>query len=177
MIFYERKIKGLYVIEQELKSDQRGYFSRNFCFEEFFKATGVEFNIKQINQSWNKKVGTLRGMHMQIPPKSEDKIIQCLYGKVFDVAVDLRKGSKTYGQWVGEELSADNKKMFLIPKGFAHGLLTLTENCLMQYFLSEFYSPEYEKGFSWNDPYINIKWPIEPKIMSEKDKKWPYINK
>ncbi len=175
MIFHKNKIEGLYTIEQDLKSDERGYFVRNFCYKEILKATGVEFNIKQINQSLSKKQGTLRGVHFQIYPKAENKIVQCLAGKIFDVALDLREGSATYGQWVGEELSAENKKLFFIPKGFAHGFISLADNCLIQYYLSEFYSPEYERGIRWDDAYFGIKWPVKPLVISEKDKNWPLI--
>jgi dTDP-4-dehydrorhamnose 3,5-epimerase len=112
-------------------------------------------------------------MHFQKEPKAEDKLIQCLNGAIYDVAVDLRKNSPTYGRWEAVELSEENKKMFLIPKGFAHGVQTLTDNCRMQYFVSEFYSPEYESGVRWNDPLFNVKWPLAPTVISEKDKNWP----
>lgn len=175
MIFHRDKIDGLYIIDQELRTDERGYFSRNFCYDEILKATGIKFNIKQINQSLSKEKGILRGMHFQIEPKAETKIVQCLSGRIFDVAVDIRKESSTYGQWVATELSNENKKLFFIPKGFAHGFMTLTENCLMQYYLSEFYAPDCERGLRWDDPFLNIEWPMKPKLLSEKDKNWPLI--
>ena len=114
-------------------------------------------------------------MHFQKLPKAEDKIVQCIKGSVYDVVVDLRKDSLTYGHWVAEELSEENKKMFLIPKGFAHGFQTLTDNCELLYFISEFYSPGYATGVCWNDPFLNIKWPIENHVLSEKDKNWPLM--
>jgi dTDP-4-dehydrorhamnose 3,5-epimerase len=172
MIFKKTKIKGLYIIEPELKSDERGYFARIFCKKEF-KKIGFDFKIVQVNRSLTKKRGTIRGLHFQKPPKSEDKIVVCLKGKIFDVALDLRKNSPTFGKWVGVELSEENKKMFLIPKGFAHGFQTLTDNCEILYFVSEFYSPKYESGIRWDDPFFNIKWPIKNPILSEKDKNWP----
>lgn len=168
----ETKIKGLYVIEPELKIDERGYFFRVFSKRELIKI-GINFEVAQINRSSNKKRGTIRGMHFQRPPKAEDKIVQCIRGAIYDVAVDLRPDSKTYGQWVAEELSENNKKIFLIPKGFAHGFQSLRANSQILYFSSEFYSPEYESGVRWDDPFFNIKWPIKNFILSKKDKNWP----
>jgi len=174
MKFEEAKLKGLCVIEPEIRVDERGYFARIFCKQELSKI-GIDFNIVQINRSLNKKQGIIRGMHFQKPPKAEDKIIQCVKGKIYDVAIDLRQDSPTYGEWVAEELSEENKKMLLIPKGFAHGFQTLTDSCEILYFMSEFYSPQYESGVRWNDPFFNIKWPIKDPILSEKDKNWLLI--
>lgn len=176
MKFKETKIKGLYIIEPDLKIDDRGYFTRIFCEKEFEK-NKLGFKIIQANLSFTKKKGTIRGMHFQKSPKAEDKIVQCIKGTVYDVAVDLRKDSLAYGHWVGEELSEENKKMFLIPKGFAHGFLALTDNCELLYFMSEFYSLGHATGVRWNDPFFNIKWPIKSPILSEKDKNWPLIKK
>jgi len=176
MIFHKTKIKDLYIIETELKADERGYFARVFCKKELANA-GFKFEIVQINRSLNKKKGTIRGMHFQQEPKAEVKIVQCLRGAVYDVAVDLREDSQTYGQWVAEELTEDNKKMFFIPKGFAHGFQTLADNCEVQYFMSEFYSLGHGSGLRWDDPFFNIKWPIKNPILSEKDKNWPLIKK
>lgn len=176
MILKETKIKGLYIIEAELKTDERGYFSKIFCKEEFFKQ-GLDFDIVQANQSLTKKRGTIRGMHFQKDQKAEDKIVQCLKGSIYDVVIDLRKNSPTYGQWVSEELTENDKKMFLIPKGLAHGFQTLVNDCEVQYFMSEFYSPDYASGVRWDDPYLNIKWPLENPFLSEKDKNWPLIQK
>ena len=174
MIFNKTKIEGLYIIEPELKIDERGYFARIFCKEEFAKI-GLNFEIVQINRSSNLKKGTLRGMHFQKSAKAEDKIVQCLKGAIYDVAVDLRPNSPTYGHWVAEELTEENKKMFLIPKGFGHGFQTLTDDCEVLYFMSEFYSPQHESGVRWDDPFFNIKWPIKNPILSENDKNWPLI--
>lgn len=176
MIFHKTKIKDLYIIEPELKSDERGYFARIFCKKELAKI-GVDFDIVQINKSLNRKKGIVRGMHFQKPPKSEDKIVQCISGAIYDVAVDLRENSETFGQWIGVELSKENKKMLLIPKGFAHGFQSLEDNSEILYFLSEFYSPEYESGVRYNDPFLNIKWPIENPFLLERDKSWPLIRK
>jgi len=174
MKFQETKIKGLYIIEPELKVDERGYFARIFCKKEFAKI-GLKFEIVQINRSSNLKKGTLRGMHFQKPPKAEDKIVQCLKGAIYDVAIDLRKDSKTFGRWIAVELTEENRKMFFIPKGFAHGFQSLRDNSEILYFMSEFYFPEHESGVRWNDPFFNIVWPIKNPILSEKDKNWPLM--
>ena len=176
MKFQETKIKGLYIIEPELKVDERGYFARIFCKREFARI-GLNFEIVQINRSSNLKKGTLRGMHFQKPPKAEDKIVQCLKGAIYDVAIDLRQGSKTFGQWIAVELTEENRKMFFVPKGFAHGFQSLGDNSEILYFMSEFYSPEHESGVRWDDPFFNIAWPIKNPILSENDKNWPLVEK
>ena len=176
MIFHKTKIEGLYIIEPELKIDERGYFARIFCKKEFAKI-GLKFEIVQINRSSNLKKGTLRGMHFQKPPKAEDKIVQCLKGAIYDVAIDLRKDSKTFGRWIAVELTEENRKMFFIPKGFAHGFQSLRDNSEILYFMSEFYSPEHESGVRWDDPFFNIAWPIKNPILSENDKNWPLVEK
>jgi len=176
MIFHKTKIDGLYIIEPELKFDERGYFARIFCEKELVK-NGINFKIVQINRSLNKKRGTIRGMHFQKWPKAEGKIVQCTQGAIYDVAIDLRKNSPTFGKWESIELTEENKKMFLIPKGFAHGFQTLTDNCELLYFMSEFYYSDYSSGVRWDDPFFNIKWPIKNPIISEKDKNWPLIKK
>ena len=176
MKFEETKIKGLYIIEPEFRVDERGYFARVFCKKELAKI-GFNFDIVQINRSLNKKKGIIRGMHFQKPPRAEDKIVQCIKGAIYDVAIDLRKDSSTHGKWVAEELTEDNKKMFLIPKGFAHGFQSLRDNSEILYFLSEFYSPKYESGVRWNDPFLNIKWPIKNPFLLERDENWPLIGK
>ncbi|MBI4114833.1 MAG: dTDP-4-dehydrorhamnose 3,5-epimerase [Candidatus Niyogibacteria bacterium] len=172
MIFNQLKIKGAYSIILEPYLDERGFFAKNFCKDEFARA-GIPFEIVQANVSLTKKKGTIRGMHFQTAPKAEDKIVVCLRGKIYDIALDLRKDSSTYGQWHSEELSEENKKMMLIPKGCAHGFQALTDDCLVQYFMSEFYSPDYASGVRWNDPAFHIEWPMPPTLLSEKDKNWP----
>lgn len=176
MKFIKTKLDGVYVIKPESKEDARGCFVRIFCKEELL-ACGIEFDIKQANQSLTKKKGTIRGMHFRREPKAEAKIIQCLEGAVYDVAVDVRPDSATFGRWISEELSKENGKMLYIPKGFAHGFQTLSNNCCMQYFMSEFYSPEHSAGVRWDDPFFGIKWPLKPTIISKKDTKWPLIKK
>ena len=174
MKFEKTKIKNLYIIETEPRSDDRGCFARIFCQNEL-ATLNIAYKIAQINQSLTKQKGTIRGMHFQRAPRMEDKIVQCLQGAIFDVAIDLRENSPTYRQWVGVELTAENNKLFLIPKGFAHGFQTLTDYSRIQYFVSEYYSPENESGVRWDDPLINIKWPIENSILSKKDQSWPLL--
>ena len=176
MKFKKTKIKDLYIIEPESKVDKRGYFARIFCQKEL-KKIGSDFKIVQVNRSLTRKKGSIRGLHFQKNPRAENRIVTCIKGRVYDVAVDLRKNSATYGQWVAQELSEKNKKMLLIPKGFAHGFQALTDDCELLYFMSEFYSPEYSSGIRWNDTFINIKWPLKPTIMSQKDKNWPLTRK
>ncbi len=177
MIFKKTKIEGVFIIEPELKKDSRGYFARIFAKEELKKA-GIDFSIVHINKSLSKEKGVIRGMHYQKAPRQEDKIIQCLAGKIFDVALDLRRGSKTYGQWVGQTLDAKNRKMLLVPKGCAHGFQTLEKNCLIEYFVTEYYSSSHELGIRHNDSFFKIKWPIKNAILSEKDRNWPdFINR
>lgn len=171
MKFKKTKIKGVFVIEPEPREDARGYFTRVFAKEEL-KQAGINFSIVHINRSLSREKGVIRGIHYQRKPKEEDKIVQCIQGKILDVAVDLRPKSKTFGKWVSVELSGGNKKMFLISKGCGHAFQTLTPNCLIEYFVSEYYSPEHERGILWNDPFFKIDWPIKRPVLSEKDKNW-----
>ncbi len=172
MKIIKTKIDGLCILEPILNEDGRGYFTRIFCENELRKS-GIGFEIKQVNHSYTKKRGTIRGMHFQRAPKSEGKIVQCLRGKIYDVAVDLRKKSPTYRKWFAVELSAENKRMLHIPKGFAHGLQTLTGKCTVQYFMSEFYSPDHADGVRWDDPAFKITWPLGVLRVSERDKRFP----
>jgi dTDP-4-dehydrorhamnose 3,5-epimerase len=176
MIFTKTKINGVYIITQELRVDSRGYFSRIFAKEEL-KKHRISFNIVHANRSLTVERGMIRGMHYQRYPKQEDKLVQCIKGSIFDVAVDLRRGSKTYGQWVGEILSEENRKMMLVPKGLAHGFQTFKKNCLVEYFVTERYAPSYESGIRYNDPFFNIGWPIKNAIASSKDGSWPDYKK
>ena len=169
MKFFETKLKNVYIIEPEPFIDERGKFYRVFCENEL-KKIGHTKKIVQINQSLTKQKGAIRGMHFQYPPKAEIKIVKCVSGSIFDVAIDLRENSPTFLQWHGEILSAENMKMMVIPEGFAHGFQALKDNCEIIYFVSEFYSPENEEGVRYNDPKINIKWPLEVTDISEKDK-------
>ena len=174
MIFQKTKIKGLYIIVPEIKADKRGYFTRIFCKDELEK-NGINFDIKQSNLSLTIKKNTIRGLHFQKNSKSEAKIVRCLRGEIYDVAVDLRKNSPTYRQWLSVKLNNDNKKMLLIPKGFAHGFQTLTDNCEAEYFMSEFYDPEESFGVRWDDPLLNINWPNNNPFLNERDASWPLL--
>lgn len=168
-------IEGVAIIDLEPRVDERGYFSRVFCKEELEKA-GISFDIVQINRSLSIKKGMIRGLHYQRTPFEEGKIVQCLRGEIFDVALDLRKESKTYGQWVGVRLSEENKRLLVVPKGCAHGFQALTANCVVEYFVSQFYTPGSEAGVRWNDPAFGIPWPIATPILSRKDEAWPDLS-
>jgi len=172
--FKKTKIKDLEIIYYNKFKDFRGFFSRLYCAQTFKKKFS---KIVQINFSFSKDKFTLRGMHFQNHPNSEDKVVKCIKGKIFDVAVDLRKNSKTYGKWVSVVLSEKNNKMFLIPKGFAHGFMTLENNCEIMYFVSNYYKKIKESGIRYNDPFFNIKWPTNPKKISKKDLSWKLIKK
>ena len=172
MVFKETRLKGAFIIELEKIVDGRGFFSRAWCQKEF-QAHGLNPNVVQCNLSFNTSKGTLRGMHYQIAPHEEAKIVRCIRGKVYDVIIDLRPKSPTYLQWIGVELSSENRKMLYVPENFAHGYLTLADNTELFYQVSHFYSPESESGIRWNDRTVNIKWPqTNGLIITDKDKNW-----
>lgn len=166
------KINGLYIIEPQVFEDERGYFFENYNKIKLDDALKVEYNFVQDNES-KSSYGVIRGLHFQLSPYSQAKLVRVIQGKVYDVAVDLRKHSPTFGKWVGVELSGENKKQFLIPKGFAHGFSVLSENAIFAYKCDEYYHPESESGIIYNDPALNIDWKIPEKnmIVSEKDTK------
>lgn len=175
MVFKETKIKGVWIVELEPRVDERGFFARNFAKEEFAKQE-IEFNIVHINRSLNKAKGTTRGFHYQIAPKAEAKMLQCLRGKFYDVVIDLRKNSKTYGEWVSAEL-IPQKNMILCPKGCANAIQILENDSELQYFVDEYYSGDHERGIRFNDPYFKIEWPFKtPTVISEKDAGWPLVD-
>lgn len=174
MIFIETKIKGAFIIDVKRLDDDRGFFTRTFSKNEF-EAHGLKADIVQVNASYNKHRATLRGLHMQLAPFEETKLVRCTSGAVFDVLVDLRQYSPTYKQWYGAELTQDNYRMLYIPGGCAHGYLTLENNCSVFYQVSQFYFPDSERGFRYDDPAFKIDWPIPPKIISEKDRSHPFI--
>ena len=171
MIFIETKLKGAYIIEMEPIEDERGFFARAWCKSEF-KTHGLNSDLVQCDISFNKKRGTLRGMHYQCTPYEEAKLIRCLRGAIYDVIIDLRSESKTYKQWSAIELTAENRKMIYVPEGFAHGFQTLDENTEVFYQMTEFYHGECARGVRWDDKEFEIKWIVKEKIMSEKDKKY-----
>ena len=169
MKYKETKLSGSYLINLEPKFDERGFFSRYYCFNEF-EEHGLNTNWPQINTSFSKDIGTLRGLHFQNEPMSEVKLVRCISGSIWDVIVDLRKDSITYRSWFGVELNAYNRTMLYIPKGFAHGFITLAPNTEIIYMVSQYFSAEHELSLLWNDPTIGIDWLINPTIISEKDK-------
>ena len=162
-------IAGVLLIEPEYFSDDRGYFFESFNQENFKKVTGKKINFVQDNHSKSIK-GVLRGLHYQLPPKAQGKLVRVTQGEVFDVVVDLRQTSVTFGKWAGEILSAENKKQIWIPEGFAHGFLTLSDTAEFLYKTTNFYSLEHERCISWNDPNIGINWPDINIVLSAKDK-------
>jgi len=170
MEFKDLAIDGLFEINLKPHFDERGFFMRTFDKNEF-KNNELQRDWVQENHSRSEKKGIIRGLHFQVEPYSETKLVRCIRGEIFDVAVDLRKGSKTFGKWHGVFLSEENKKMFFISRGFAHGFCTLTDISEVVYKVDNFYSPEYERGLLWNDPDIAIKWPITNPMLSAKDQK------
>lgn len=165
------KLKGTYEITLNPRHDERGYFVRTYD-EAIFNQYGMTNNWVQENQSLSKKKGVIRGLHFQNPPHAETKLVRVVLGAIFDVFVDLRKNSETYGQWDGIELSSDNYKAVYIPKGFAHGFCTLTEDAIVCYKVDSSYAPEAEGGLKWKDEFIGIEWPINEPLISEKDSRW-----
>lgn len=176
MIFKETKLKGAFIIELEKREDDRGFFARSWCKKEF-EEHGLTANMVQSNIAFSKKKGTLRGLHCQDVPYGETKVVRCTRGSLYDVMVDVRPGSETFRQWVGVELTPDNNRMVYIPEGFAHGYQTLEDNTEVTYQVSQFYHSDYERGIRYDDPVIGIDWPVKVKIMSDKDKEWPYCQK
>jgi dTDP-4-dehydrorhamnose 3,5-epimerase len=172
MKFYALKVGGAYRIEPDLFVDERGAFARRFCADEF-RALGLETDLVQRSISFNARAGTLRGMHFQKTPHLEAKIVRCTRGAIFDVMVDLRGGSPTYGQWHGEKLSAENRLMLYIPKGFAHGFQSLVDNTEVDYEITPAYVPEAAAGFRFSDARLAINWPIADMIISERDQTLP----
>ena len=172
MIFTETKLKGAFEIEIKKLEDERGFFGRSWCAHEM-EDHGLKTNICQVNTSFSKMKGTLRGMHYQLDPYQETKLIRCTRGKILDVIIDLRKDSPTYKEWIAVELSQDNYKMLYVPEDFAHGFITLEDDSEVYYLVTQFYAPGAEAGIRWDDPGFNIKWPMTPVVISEKDKSHP----
>ena len=171
MRFFETPLKGAYIVETEIVKDDRGFFARAWCKNEF-EQNGLNANLVQCNMSFNEKIGTLRGMHYQEEPYGEIKLVRCIKGAIYDVIIDIRKDSSTYKQWFSVELNYDNRKMLYVPEGFAHGFQTLEDNTEVFYQMSEFYYQDLAKGYRWDDKAFNINWPIEKKIISDKDKNY-----
>jgi dTDP-4-dehydrorhamnose 3,5-epimerase len=171
----ETFLPGVMIIEPELFGDHRGWFMETYS-EARLQEAGIDVKFVQDNQSFSAAKGTLRGLHYQLHPKAQTKLVRCTKGSIFDVAVDIRTGSQTFGKWYGIELSAENKRQLLIPKGFAHGFLTLTDDVEVQYKVDHLYAPECDRGIIWNDPTIGIEWPVEmTPILSTKDEMAPLL--
>ncbi len=172
MRFTAAPIEGAYVIELEPKADERGFFARAWCRQEL-ESQGLVGDVAQCNISFNQSRGTLRGLHYQLAPHEEVKFVRCTAGAIFDVMVDLRRGSPTFKRWFGVELTAENRKMAYVPKGCAHGYQTLAESTEVFYLTSASYSPEAERGIRWNDPAFRISWPLSVSVISKRDQSHP----
>lgn len=172
LVFTETVLKGAFVLDPEKREDFRGFFARTFCRHEFAER-GLEPAIEQSSISFNRRKGTLRGMHYQAAPFEEVKVVRCTMGRVHDVIVDVRPESPTYKKYFAIELSAENRKMVYIPRGFAHGFQTLEDNTEVHYQMSEFYSPEHARGVRWNDPAFDIVWPDADRLIHDRDQHYP----
>jgi dTDP-4-dehydrorhamnose 3,5-epimerase len=173
--FTRTNLDGVIIIEPNVFGDHRGWFMETYNEANFLEA-GINIKFVQDNQSFSAAKGTLRGLHYQLDPKAQTKLVRCTRGAIYDVAVDIRKGSPTFGKWFGIKLSAENKKQLLIPKGFAHGFMTFTDDVEVQYKVDELYAPEHDRCIIWNDPQIGIEWPIDIiPILSAKDEKAPLL--
>jgi len=168
VIFNPTPLAGAYLIDLEKKGDDRGFFARAFCENEF-ATHGLARHFCQVNNSLSAQKGTLRGLHYQLPPRAETKVVRCIRGALYDLILDLRSGSSTFGCSFAAELTAENRRMMYVPKGFAHGFLTLVDNTETIYFVDEFYSPQYERCVRYNDPKFKLQWPAAPIVISDKD--------
>lgn len=175
MKFTKTNLEDVLVVEPAVFGDHRGWFMETYS-EAKFQEQNINYQFVQDNQSYSAVKGTLRGLHFQLNPKAQTKLVRCTRGSIFDVAVDIRQGSPSYGKWFGIELTTVNKKQLLIPKGFAHGFMTLTEDVEVQYKCDELYAPDCDGGILWNDPDIAIEWPIDViPVLSAKDEKAPLL--
>jgi dTDP-4-dehydrorhamnose 3,5-epimerase len=175
MKIIKTELEDVLIIEPTIYGDHRGWFMETYS-QNWLDEMGANLNFVQDNHSYSATKGTLRGLHYQLNPKVQTKLVRCTRGSIFDVAVDIRRGSPTFGKWVGVELNAENKKQLLVPKGFAHGFMTLTEDVEVQYKVDELYDPICDRGILWNDPSIAINWPMEIQpILSAKDENAPLL--
>lgn len=175
MIFTESRLQGAFIIDLEPREDERGFFARAWCAKEF-AAHGLNTQFVQANLSHNPLRGTLRGMHFQVAPHEEAKVVRCIRGSIWDAIIDIRPGSPTFQQWVGVELSARNRRTLYVPEGFAHGFQTLEDDSEAFYQVTQFYEPGAEQGIRWDDPAIGIQWPDTwSRLISEKDQNWPVL--
>jgi len=172
MYFLATPLAGAHLVEIARIGDERGFFGRSWCRREMAEH-GLDSEIAQVNTSFSRSRGTLRGLHFQIAPHRESKLVRCTRGAIFDVIVDLRPESPTFRQWFGAELSADNHVALYSPKGFAQGFITLQDDTEITYFASDSYAPGTDRGVRWDDPQFGIRWPLQPVVMSDKDRQWP----
>ncbi|MEI7988205.1 MAG: dTDP-4-dehydrorhamnose 3,5-epimerase [Chloroflexota bacterium] len=174
MIFHETKLNGAFIVDLDMKDDDRGFFARAFCAQEF-EVLGLRPQVMQANLSYNHSKGTVRGMHYQVSPASEPKFIRCIRGAIWDVIIDMRPESPTYLEHIGVELSAENRRAIYVPDMFAHGNQALTDGAELLYLVGEFYTPGCERGVRYDDPSIGIEWPLPVSVISEKDASWQQI--
>ncbi|HEY9510690.1 MAG TPA: dTDP-4-dehydrorhamnose 3,5-epimerase [Verrucomicrobiae bacterium] len=175
MKFSPARLSGIWIIDLELRADDRGFLARTYCEREF-SLHGLNTRWPQCNLTLTKERGMIRGMHFQAEPQPEIKLIRCAAGAIFDVVVDVRRDSKTFGQWEGFELTAENRRTLYVPGGFAHGFQCLLKDCEVFYQMSEVYVPELARGIRWNDPQVDVRWPIENPILSERDRNLPLLS-
>ena len=174
MNIIKTEIEGVVIVELKVFGDNRGWFAETYSKEKFHQL-GIDVEFIQDNHSFSAQKGVLRGLHFQQPPMAQSKLVRCTRGEILDVAVDIRKGSPTYKKWAAVKLTEENKRQLLVPKGFAHGFVTLTDNVEVHYKVDEYYSPENDRGIRYDDPEINVDWGVEDPIMSEKDLKAPLL--
>ena len=175
VIFTEAPLSGAYIVDMERHVDERGFFARAYCAEDF-AARGLGPALRQCSVSYNARKGTLRGMHYQAAPHEEHKLVRCCAGAIFDVIVDLRAASPTYRRWFGLELSAGNHRSLFIPPGFAHGFVSLTDDTEVYYMISVAHAPEFSRGIRWNDPAVAIDWPVAPTVITARDASYPLLD-
>ena len=175
MLFHKTPLAGAFIIEQQPHRDERGFFARYFCAQEFREA-GLVDTYPQINNTFTADKGTLRGLHFQLAPFAEAKVIRCVRGRIWDVIVDLRPDSPTFKQWYGAELDAESRQMMYAPRGFGHGVLTLCDDVELIYSMSDVFSGPHQRGLRWDDPALSIRWPIAPVLISEQDRSLPCLD-
>jgi dTDP-4-dehydrorhamnose 3,5-epimerase len=175
MIFTESSLPGAFLVELELLTDERGFFARTYCLDEF-AARGLGTPLRQCSVSYNARKGTLRGLHYQAAPHEEHKLVRCTAGAIFDVIVDIRPQSRQYRRWFGTELSAQNRRALFIPPGFAHGFVTLSDDAEVYYMISVPHAPAHAHGFRWSDPAFAIQWPLAPSVISARDAAYPLLD-
>ncbi len=171
---FETALEGVYILEPTVFEDHRGFFMESYNKKDF-EEIGLFFDFVQDNHSLSVQASVLRGLHFQLNPKAQTKVVRCLKGAIYDVVVDIRKGSPTFGKWIGVILTEYNKRQIVVPKGFAHGVLTLVPNTEILYKVDEYYSPEHDRSIRWDDPDLKIDWPTKNPVLSEKDKNAPFL--